>query len=233
MMNWLEMERRPEPELMDAEDEVCAYASAAGQKHLDDLDNSFVSQVIAKGSRHGALTGRLLDVGCGPGGIALKIARRCPELAILGIDSAANMVQAARRAAVEAGLEDRVTFQQANGGQLPFAPCTFDIVLSNSVLHHLSKPSKVLEEMLRVTKADGMVLVRDLRRPSRLAYPLHVRWYGRHYSGIMKRLFEDSVRAAYTPDELVDMLGRSGMSTADIFLHDRSHMGFIYRGQQR
>lgn len=233
MMNWLEMERRPEPELMDAKDEVCAYASAASQRHLDDLDNSFVSQAIAKGSRHGALTGRLLDVGCGPGGIALKIARRCPALAILGIDSAANMVQAARRAAVEAGLEERVTFQQANGGQLPFSSCTFDIVLSNSVLHHLSKPSKVLEEMLRVTKADGMVLVRDLRRPSRLAYPLHVRWYGRHYSGIMRRLFENSVSAAYTPDELADMLGRSGMSTADIFLHDRSHMGFIYRGQQR
>lgn len=224
------MQRKPEPEVMSGEDEVSAYASAAAQKHLDELDNTFVDQVLQLAPHGSALTGFLLDVGCGPGNIALKLARRCPRLTIVGLDRSRNMVQAARLAAARLGLEDRAFFQQANAGEIPCPSGKFDVVLCNSVLHHLADPSKVLEEMLRVAKPAGAIVVRDLRRPSRLTYPWHVRWYGRHYSGIMKRLFEDSVRAAYTPEELAGLLGRSGISKASIFLHERSHMGFVYRG---
>jgi SAM-dependent methyltransferase len=230
-MSWLELQRKPEPEVMSGEDEVSAYASAAGQRHLDALDNTFVDQVLSLGSTEGMLDGLLLDVGCGPGNITLKIAQRCTQLLLAGVDYSANMVQAARRAAGEHGLENRVFFSEGSADRIPFADGTFDVVLSNSVLHHLTNPSTAFEEMLRVTKPDGAVLVRDLRRPSRLAFPWHVRWYGRHYSGIMKRLFEDSVRAAYTPEELVGLLCRSGMSKAHLFLHERTHMGFVFRGQ--
>jgi ubiquinone/menaquinone biosynthesis C-methylase UbiE len=232
-MSWLEMERKPEPEVMSGGDEVSAYASAAGQKHLDALDNAFVDQVLSLAPPGSQLTGLLLDVGCGPGNIALKIARRCPRLSIIGLDYSLNMVQAGRRSTDQTGLESRVLFQQASANQIPFSDGVFDVVLSNSVLHHLVDPSQAFEEMLRVTKLEGSILVRDLRRPSRLTYPWHVRWYGRHYSGMMKRLFEDSVRAAYTPEELEGLLGRSGMSKARIFLQNRSHMGFFYRGQHR
>jgi len=230
-MSWLELERKPEPEVMSGADEVSAYASAAGQKHLDALDNTFVEEMLSLGPPKGTPAGLLLDVGCGPGNIVLKIAQRCSRLSIVGVDRSANMVQAARRAAAELGLGSRVFYYQGNADQISFADGTFDMVLSNSVLHHLTNPSKALEEMLRVTKPDGAVLLRDLRRPSRLAFPWHARWHGRHYSGIMKRLFEDSVRAAYTPDELADLLGRAGISKAHIFFHRRTHMGFVYRGR--
>jgi len=227
------MKRKPEPEAMSDEAEVTAYASSAGQRHLDALDNTFVDQVLSLGSPEGMLTGRLIDIGCGPGNIALKIAQHCPHLSIVGVDRSANMIQAARRAATDLGFEDRVFFLQGNADQVPFANGTFDAVLSNSVLHHLANPLKAFQEMQRVAKPRGAILVRDLRRPSSLAYPWHVRWHGRHYSGIMKRLFEDSVRAAYTPDELADLLNRSGMSKAHIFIHERTHMGFVHRGQDQ
>ena len=229
-MSWLELERKPEPEVMSGADEVSAYASAAGQQLLDALDNTFVDHLLSLWPG-GTPAGRLLDVGCGPGNITLKIAQRCPRLWIVGVDRSTNMVRVARRAAAELRLGNRVFFQPGHAGQIPFAGGVFDIVFSNSVLHHLSDPLPALEEMLRVAKPDGTILLRDLRRPSRLAFPWHARWYGRHYSGIMKRLFEDSVRAAYTPEELAGLLGRSGMSKAHLFLHERSHMGFVYRGQ--
>jgi ubiquinone/menaquinone biosynthesis C-methylase UbiE len=225
------MQRRPEPEVMSGEDEVSAYASAAGQRHLEALDNTFVDQVLSLAPPVGSLAGILLDVGCGPGNIVLKIARRCPRLSMVGLDYSQNMVQTARRTAAEMGLDGRVFFQRADAGRMPFADGSFDVVLSNSVLHHLADPSRMFREMLRVVKPDGAILVRDLRRPSRLDYPWHVRWYGRHYSGMMKKLFEDSVRAAYTPEELAGLLGGSGISEARIFLQGRSHMGFVYRGQ--
>jgi ubiquinone/menaquinone biosynthesis C-methylase UbiE len=232
-MSWLELERTPEPEVMSEEDEVSAYASAASQEHLEALDNTFVEQVRLLAPPEGELPRLLLDVGCGPGNIALKIAQRCRGLSVIGLDYSLNMVQAARRSASEAEIENRALFQQGSATELPFAAGTFDIVISNSVLHHLADPLKVLQEMLRVAKPEGTILVRDLCRPSRLAYPWHVRWYGRHYSGLMRKLFEDSVRAAYTPDELAGLLGRCGMSSARIFVQKRSHMGFLYRGQSQ
>ncbi len=64
-----------------------------------------------------------------------------------------------------------------------------------------------------------------LRRPSRLAYPLHVGWYGRHYTGKMRELYEASVRAAYTYDELENLLRRSQLSGARLFRFRRTHIG--------
>jgi ubiquinone/menaquinone biosynthesis C-methylase UbiE len=232
MTNWLRLERKPEPEVMDEEEEVAAYASAAGQKHLDAIDNTLVNQVISIGSRRGRLAGWLLDLGCGPGSIALKIALSCPELRIAGVDRSAKMILAASRAAIQKGVANRVFFYRADAGHLCFPNCSFDVVVSNSVLHHLADPKTAFEEMERVTKHNGIALLRDLRRPSRLAFPFYVRWHGRHYSGAMRKLFENSVRAAYTPSELAGLLRSTPMSQANIFLHERTHLGFVYKREE-
>ena len=48
--------------------------------------------------------------------------------------------------------------------------------MCNSVLHHLAEPEKLLSEMSRLANTGGAILLRDLRRPGRFAYPLHIRW---------------------------------------------------------
>lgn len=222
------MARQPEPGVMGGQKEVEAYASAAGQKHWDALDDILVEQVLSLLPGGKISAGFLLDLGCGPGNIALKIAARCPCLRVAGVDRSRTMLRVARRAAETQNLARRVFFFQGDAGELGFPDGAFDFVLSNSVLHHLTSPGKVFEEMVRVAKPGGTVLVRDLRRPSWLAFPFHVRWHGRHYSGVLRKLFEDSVRAAYTPEELAGLLSKSGMSEACIFLQDGSHMGFVY-----
>jgi len=227
------MARKPEPEVMGGQDEVSAYASAASQKHLDAIDNTLVEQVLSLRPGGQASKGFLLDLGCGPGSITLKIAIRCPHLRVVGVDRSRTMLRVARRSAENQNLAGRVSFFQGDAGQLSFSGGAFDFVLSNSVLHHLTSPERVFEEMARVTKPDGTVLVRDLRRPSWLAFPFHVRWHGRHYSGVMRKLFEDSVRAAYTPGELAGLLRGSGMSKARIFLRKGSHMGFVYGARSK
>jgi SAM-dependent methyltransferase len=237
-MSWLTFPRTPEPEVMGEADEVDAYASAAAQSHLDAIDNTLVEHVLSLGSRNGPrggsdaapLSGWLLDVGTGPGGIPLKILRRCPHLQAVGVDRSLNMVRAAREAAAEQGVADRAFFLVADARQLCFADGRFDFVLSNSVLHHLHDPVGVLNEMARLAKPSGVVLLRDLRRPSRFAFPLHVRWFGRYYSGLMKQLYIDSVKAAYTAEELRGLLRRSALANAQMFLHHRTHLGFLCRG---
>jgi ubiquinone/menaquinone biosynthesis C-methylase UbiE len=226
-MNWLTLPRKPEPEVMGDAEEVEAYASAATQAYLDALDNTLVEQVLSLG----CTSGWLLDIGTGPGAIPLKIARRLADLRVVGIDCSANMVRAARRAAVEQGLAERVLFFVADANHLCFRDAAFDLVLSNSLLHHLQNPVAVLNEMARVAKPTGVLLLRDLRRPSRLTFRVHVGWYGRHYSGLMKKLYVDSVRASYTGEELGELLRHSALTDARIFFHQRTHLGFIREGQ--
>ena len=77
--------------------------------------------------------------------------------------------------------------------------------------------------------AGAAILLRDLRRPPRFLFPLHVRWYGRHYDGLMYKLYCDSVRSAYTAGELAEMLRTAGISGARLFTRGSTHLG-IERG---
>ncbi len=220
-MGWWQSERVPEPEAMDEAAEVDAYASAAAQAYLDQVDNTFVAHVV----RLQVDRGRALDIGTGPGQIPLKLARRLPMMEFIGIDRSQAMLEEARRQAEAQGLGQRVRFEPGNANRLDFADDSFDLVLCNSVLHHLAEPVRALDEIARVARRDAAVLVRDLRRPGRLAFPLHVRWYGRHYTGRMRELYEASVRSSYTVAELGGLLARSRLSGVRVFRFGRTHIG--------
>lgn len=221
-MSWLHLPRIPEPEVMDEAGEVEAYASATAQAYLDQLDNTFVEHAL----RLGVERGRALDLGTGPGQIPLKIAACRSEVEFIGIDRSPAMLAQAGRTATARGLSDRVRFQEGDAHRLDFPDATFDLVICNSVLHHLAAPVRVLDEIARVARPEAVLLVRDLRRPSRPAYPLHVRWYGRHYSGKMRVLYQASVRAAYTLEELSALLRQSRLAGARLFRFGRTHIGF-------
>lgn len=223
-MSWFDLPRVPEPEAMDDSGEVEAYASAAAQAHLNRIDDTFVDHAVRLLA--GRSTGRALDIGTGPGQILMKVADRLPGWEFLGVDRSPNMIAAAKRAAAEKpALGRRVAFQVADGNLLSFPDQSFDLVMCNSVLHHLAEPLRVLREMARLRKPDGAFLLRDLRRPSPLAFPFHVRWHGRNYSGGMLRLFRASVRAAYTPAELEGLLRSANISGARVFRFRGAHLG--------
>jgi ubiquinone/menaquinone biosynthesis C-methylase UbiE len=230
-MKLFQTERVPEPEVMDEAAEVEAYTSAAAQAYLEQIDRTFVGHVarLFPGKEPRGLA---LDLGCGPGQIPIMMAKRWPALRIVGLDAAPHMIEQARKNAAEAKVA--ITFQtfrassNANGsGRLPFDTGTFDLVTCNSVLHHLSAPGDALNEIARVAKPSGAVLLRDLRRPAAAVITPHIWWYGRHYDGEMKRLYTASVRAAYTVEELGKMLASSKLNDgrSRVFQHQRTHLG--------
>lgn len=105
----------------------------------------------------------VLEIGSGPGELALEVARRSPGAEVVGVDLAAAMVE---RAIVRAGgeqLSDRVHFQLADAASLSFADASFDIVVSTLSLHHWSEPAAVFGEIARVLRPGGVVLIYDLR----------------------------------------------------------------------
>jgi ubiquinone/menaquinone biosynthesis C-methylase UbiE len=234
-MGWLDLQRVPEPEVMDECGEVEAYSSAAAQSYLSQVDDTFVDHArrLVTSPIDAEVAGTVLDIGTGPGQIALKLAQQLSGWPVIGVDRSPNMIRQALAARDAAPTAQRrpgakaaeLEFLVADAKRLPFPDASFDLVLCNSVLHHLEDPASLLAEIARVAGPDGAILLRDLRRPSRLAYPYHVRWYGRHYSGTMYRLYCDSVRAAYTPDELSAMLGKSPLRDARVFRHSSTHLG--------
>lgn len=212
--------RRLEPEVMDEAGEAEAYMGAAGEAHLARLDASWIERVVAFGPRGDA---RVLDVGTGGGQIPARIARRRPGWRIWAVDRAWSMLsagaaglEAARRDAVNALEPFRVGLALAEARALPFPDGAFDLVISNSLLHHIGDPTAILDEIARVAGAAGRVLLRDLRRPPRGLLPAWVAWHGRHYGGEMRRLYEDSVAAAFTPEELAIVVRHSRLAGAAV-----------------
>ncbi len=222
---FFQLERVPEPEAMEDSDEVEAYASAAAQAHLDAIDDTFVAhaQLLVNGRERG----RALDIGTGPGQIVIKLGTKLTRWKFVGIDRSAAMIQTAREAlANTAEVAGRVDLQVADGNSLDFPDASFDLVICNSVLHHMAEPQNLFSEIARVVKPGGAILLRDLRRPSRFKYGFHIRKHGKHYKGEMRRLYVASVQAAYTEEELQKMVGASALRDVRVFRHGKTHIGF-------
>jgi ubiquinone/menaquinone biosynthesis C-methylase UbiE len=220
-----ELHRVPEPEVMDDSVEVEAYSSAAAQTYLKKLDDTFVEHALRLVNRRER--GRALDIGTGPGQIVLKLARHLTRWKFLGVDRSPQMIAeaTANQAAAGPELAGRVEFQIADANALPFPDTTFDLVMCNSVLHHMAEPERLLAEIARVAKPRAALLLRDLRRPNRLAYKWHVRWHGRHYSGTMRELYRASVRASYVVPELQRLVEVSRLSGGRLFNQPSTHIG--------
>jgi SAM-dependent methyltransferase len=106
--------------------------------------------------------GRVLDVGSGPGRLAVRLAQVAPRLEVHGVDIARSMVARATRRAERAGLSDRVRFTVGDAARLPFPEAHFDGVVSTLTLHHLKDPARALAEVHRVLKPGGEVWIYDL-----------------------------------------------------------------------
>ena len=221
LQSWFHLERIPEPEVMDDLDGVEAYSAAASQAYLERIDRTFVEHALSLG----VAEGHALDIGTGPGVIPIMLAAGVPGLRLTGVDLSEPMLQKAREAAEEAGVADRLDFRVGDAKSLPFSEQSFDLVLCNSLLHHLPDPLALLNEISRLVRPGGAILLRDLRRPSRLEFPLHALWFGRHYSGVMSQLYRDSLQAAYTRAELECLLRRSQLAGARVFRTGRTHIG--------
>lgn len=217
--------RVPEPEEMDCSDEVEVYNSAAAEAHLDRIDNTFVAHLLRLLETASRPLGPALDIGCGPAQIPVKILKRLPRLRMVALDGAANMLRAAVENARSAGVEGRLILVEGDGKVLPFADGSFSVVTCNSVLHHARDPLALLGELRRVAAPDAAILLRDLRRPAFPVERLHLWRHGRKYRGLMRQLFDASVRAAYTTDELKQMLLQTPIPGARVFRHKGAHIG--------
>ena len=113
------------------------------------------AKVIAFLERAGvAIAGRVLDAGCGGGGMPLSLAEEAQ--AVVGIDPINRFGDAGVRLARERGLPN-LRFALADGMALPFGSGAFDLVLSHAVIEHVADAALYLRECRRVLAGNGRI----------------------------------------------------------------------------
>lgn len=196
------MQRRAEPELMDAPAQVQAYATA----DFAESNQAFVDRFVASAAADPP--GALIDLGCGPGDICLRLARALPEWRILGLDAGPNMLAWAARSVAAAGLSDRIALLE---GRLPCAlPDGITAIVSNSLLHHLPDPFSLWRTI--ADRVGCRVQVMDLHRPDSIdEVEALVATHAADAPDVLANDFRNSLRAAYTADEVKAQLRECGL----------------------
>jgi SAM-dependent methyltransferase len=133
-----------------------AFGEDIGQNswHTADEQDRFVSWLGLSAGQ------QLLDVACGAGGPALRIAKRT-GCSIAGIDLQEQAIEAARVFAVQQGLAGRARFEVGDATHLPFTDHTFDAVTCIDAINHFSDRPRLLAEWSRVLRPGGRLLFTD------------------------------------------------------------------------
>jgi trans-aconitate methyltransferase len=207
------LKRVSEEELMDVPLRARAYAEADFSEPNSKFIALFSDKFPAFNGQH------ILDLGCGPADITLRLAARYPQAKATGLDGSGSMLEIARKAILQhSSLAHRVDVRRWHIGQEenPLGSQAFDAVVSNSLLHHMRDPLDLWKAIRACAAPDAAVLVMDLIRPQSLVEAREiVAKYAGGETEILKVDFLKSLLAAYRPAKVMEQLASIGMD----FLH--------------
>ncbi len=191
------MERVLEPELMEDPAQALAYARA----DFAEVNQGFVDRFRALFPE--LTRGSILDLGCGPADIPIRLARALADVDITALDGSDVMLAHARSRVAAAGLTARIRLIRARLPGVPFPPRNFDALISNSLLHHLPDPDVFWQEILRLGRPGAPVFVMDLSRPESPERAREiVETRAAKEDPILKHDFFQSLLAAWTAEEV-------------------------------
>jgi SAM-dependent methyltransferase len=151
-------------------------------------------------------SGRFLEMGAGPGFLAVMMAREYPEITITAVDLSPDMADAAKEYISENKLTDRIDYVigDVNDRELMQRLGKFDLVYSTYSLHHWKDPENALRNLWDAVAEGGVLYIYDFRR-SRLLGRLPFK------GGLI-----DSMKAAFTPDEMRAVMKKIGATNCKI-----------------
>ncbi len=150
------------------------------------LSKSFISIV----KKWEITSGKILDIGCGTGLLAIEFAKNISGVEIIGLDLSDVALEAGRDNIQKSEVMERISFKKGDAEDIPFDDNAFNLVISSNTLHLIMNPIKMFNEIHRVLKPKGKFFISDFRRS----------WIG---------IFSKHVRASYSPKEVKTFLCQS------------------------
>ncbi len=203
------MKRIPEPELMNDPKQAAVYAGP-------ELNNAYwlFVQFFQKYFPKLVPDDAILDLGCGPAAIPLRLARIFRNCEIHCVDGAAHMLAQGEEAVQRQGLEHQVFFFQGTlPDKLPLPRERYGIVISNSLLHHLEDPMILWNAIHEYCLPNAAILIIDLLRPeSEKQARLVVDKYLPHAPTMLRHDMLLSLCAAFTMDEVATQLEQANLA---------------------
>jgi cyclopropane fatty-acyl-phospholipid synthase-like methyltransferase len=219
------VKRTPEPELMDAPEQARAYADA----DFSEPNRLFLFHFLKLLDEQPGDS--LIDLGCGPGDICIRLAQALPGWQVVGLDAGPNMLALAAEAVAREGLDDQIELVLARlPDELPVG--RYDAITSNSLLHHLPDPMSLWQSIAELAAPGTLVQVMDLKRPaSRESASAIVDEHAADAPEVLREDFFNSLLAAYTSDEVRAQIAASGL--AGLELSEPTNRHWLVQGRVR
>ena len=210
------LQRQLEPELMDDPQESITY---------DEMDHSEVNRRFIDDLLAGGPCGHdVLDLGTGTARIPIELCQRNTDCRVFASDAAVSMLDIARYNVSINSLDYRIQLHCGDAKALELADEMFDTVISNSLIHHLPEPQLAIAEIVRLTRPDGRIFVRDLYRPESLETVEEiVARYTTDETPAAQTLFRQSLLAALTLEEIRAMVAQHGFAADDVTMTSDRH----------
>jgi ubiquinone/menaquinone biosynthesis C-methylase UbiE len=207
MKQWIRIERIPGP--------LASSYEKASRMVIDTYYSKVAAEIVSSG-----ITGRMLDLGCGPAYLSIEIVKQSAGINIVGIDLCGKLIQVAQANVAKAGLSERLRFETGNAAKLHFEDASFDMVLSTGMLHSLKHPLQVLKEIHRLLKKDGMAWIYDPASVSskinKAEWRASLTFREKFFLAFFKSLGLLKPIQPYTRDQIVPLIEMVGYKSYDI-----------------
>jgi polyphosphate kinase len=201
------MKRLLEPELMEDEIQVKAYAEA----DFEIPHNEFV-QRLKSFINDSEFSGTALDLGCGPGDISCRFVKAFPLSKVHAVDGSKPMLDYAK-SVLSSDLTKRISFIQGLLPDVILPQSSYELIFSNSLLHHLPDPQTLWQTINKYSRPGTRIIIMDLLRPASIEdTQIMVNNYAANEPEILQRDFYHSLLAAFNLSEITAQLAQAGLN---------------------
>lgn len=205
---------------MNGEAQVLAYAQA----DFDQPHSIFITE-FKRASPRVSINSHVLDLGCGTADISIRFAQTFDNCPIDALDGSQQMLIHAKQSIHKAGLSKRVRLFCNCLPQTNLPHNYYDVIISNSLLHHLHNPDVLWQSIKRLGMTGSQIFIMDLRRPAseKIAREL-VTTYAAEEPQILKDDFYHSLCAAFLPEDIQSQLQAAELSHLNIEVVSDRHV---------
>tara|TARA_Y100001978_G_scaffold68076_1_gene61257 strand:- start:224 stop:919 length:696 start_codon:yes stop_codon:yes gene_type:complete len=225
------MNREPESELMNKEEQVIAYAEAdfsLGERNFI----KFIKKYLEKNKINLSENDLIVDLGCGPGNISEKLSDYWPDVNVLGIDGSKEMIKKAKANLIKNKINKRFSnlsylctdIRNIDKTKV-FSDKPISLLVSNSFIHHIINLDKFFEFINNLSSEKTINFHKDLIRPKdkNIALGLKAKC-AEKYNNILTNDYYASLKASYRKVEIEAKLKELKLNSIEVIEESQEYL---------